>query len=190
MHPPLAEEQWEGMRELRGRFPPIFQRIAKIVGCHVTTIRERASRENWPKLHAPKGSMMCVMTPRQVREEVELRARVDALAATKDSIAKDKATVELAGDVAPGDMAAEILEALQQVLADMKVGYFDKARIDGLMQMVRVAEQIENLKLVTVQQDRKRSDEELADILAFIDRRIVELARDYADRMGARTYHS
>ncbi|MEQ1942263.1 hypothetical protein ABMA32_07550 [Mesorhizobium sp. VNQ89] len=190
MHPPLAEEQWEGMRELRGLFPPVFQRIAKIVGCHVTTIRERASRENWPKLHAPKGSMMCVVTPRQVREEVELRARVDALAATKDSIAKDNATVELAGDVGPGDMAAEILEALQDALAQMRTGHFDKGRIDALLSMVKVAEQIGNLKFVAVQQDQKRSDEELADILALIDRRIVELARDYAERMGARTYHS
>lgn len=190
MHPPLAEEQWEGMRELRGLFPPIFPRLAKIVGCHVTTIRERASRENWPKLVAPRGSMMRVVTSTQVRDEAALRAKVEALAAAKDSTEKDAATVALAGEVSPGDMAAQILEALQQALADMRVGYFDKARIDGLMQMVRVAEQIENLKLVTVQQEQKRSDEELADILALIDRRIVGLARDYAERMGARPYHA
>ena len=60
MHPPVSPEQKEGMRELRDLQPPTFPRIAKIAGVHVTTVREIASRENWPKLHVPKGTVMQV----------------------------------------------------------------------------------------------------------------------------------
>ncbi|MBX3581297.1 MAG: hypothetical protein KF810_05335 [Rhizobiaceae bacterium] len=155
------------MRELRSLFPPIFPRLAKIAGCHVTTIRERASREGWPKLSAPRNSMMRVVTQQNLRDEADLRARVNALAAANEGFAKDVALIELADDVSPGDIARQLLEALQETVTQMKSGPIDKGRVDSLLSMVRVAERIDDLKDATVQQEQKRSDEELAGILAL-----------------------
>ncbi|MBL8578995.1 MAG: hypothetical protein JNK47_17385 [Mesorhizobium sp.] len=188
MHPPLTEEQWDGMRELRSLLPPNFQRIAKIADCHVTTVRERASRENWPKLHVPKGSMMRVVTQKDLRDEASLRAEVNALAATGDSVAREVATMELAANLSPGDMTAQLVGELRKILSELRIGHVDKARIDDLLSVARLAERLDGLMVHAIQPEQKRSDDELAEILALIDRRIVELARDYAERLVAREY--
>jgi hypothetical protein len=184
MHPPVSAETKEGMRELRDLQPPTFPRIAKIAGVHVTTVREIASRENWPKLHVPKGTVMRVVSQKELREEAEVRAWVEALAAANDPLVKG----DLAAGVSPGDVAAQIVEELQVILAGLRIGHIDKARIDAMLSAVRLTERVGNLNFHFNQQEQKRSDEELAEILAFIDRRIVELARDYAERLVARKY--
>jgi len=185
MHRPLGEKQWEGMRELRALFPPTLSRVAKIGAVNAATVRERAARESWPKLNIPRGAVMRVVTQEELRQEAEVRAKVEALAALDDPLVTDAAAIDLAAGVSPGDVAAQIVEELQVMLAGLRIGHLDKARIDALLSAVRLTERVGNLNFHVNQQEQKRSDEELAEILALIDRRIVELARDYAERLVA-----
>jgi hypothetical protein len=164
------------MRELRDRLPPTFPRIAKIAGVHVTTVREIASRENWPKLHVPHGTVMQVVRVKDLEAEEAARERAEAREAMSDP----------AADVPPGDIGALVIEELRAMLAvARKTGRIDKASADGLWSMMRVAEHAGKILPVTGQQEETRSDDELADILARVDERIVELARDYAERLVA-----
>jgi hypothetical protein len=176
MHPPVSAEQKEGMRELRDLQPPTFPRIAKIAGVHVTTVREIASRENWPKLHVPKGTVMQVVRLKDLEAEEAAREREEALEAMSDP----------AADPPPGDIGALVMDEMRAILAAARTtGRIDKARADALWSMIRVAERAGKLQPEKGQEEETRSDDELAGILARVDERIVELARDYAERLVA-----
>lgn len=59
MHPPVSAEQWAALRALRMGEAPTFPRLSAASGLHVTTIRERASRDDWPKMRYPRsGSIL------------------------------------------------------------------------------------------------------------------------------------
>lgn len=66
-------------------------------------------------------------------------------------------------------------------------GGFDKGQVDMVGSIVRTVEKISELMRggdrVKVSQTNR--DAEMADVLARIDRRIIELARDYARVLGA-----
>ena len=180
MHPPVSAEKKEGMRELRDLLPPTFPRIAKIAGVHVTTVREIASRENWPKLHVPHGTVMQVVRQKDLLAEEAARARAEAMDAMSDPEA----------DPPPGDIGALVMDEMRAILAEARrTGRIDKARADGLWSMIRVAERAGKLQPEKGQEQETRSDDELADILARVDERIVELARGYAERLVAERLH-
>jgi hypothetical protein len=182
MHPPVTAEQKEGMRELRDRQPPTFPRIAKIANVHVTTVREIASRENWPKLHVPHGTVMRVVRLKDLEAEEAARERAEALEAMSQPDA----------DVPPGDFGALVVEQMRAILLTARrTGRIDKASADGLWSMIRVAEHAGKILPEMGQKEQEtRSDDELADILARVDERIVELARDYAERLVAERLHT
>ncbi|HEY6633599.1 MAG TPA: hypothetical protein VIZ90_19265 [Rhizobiaceae bacterium] len=179
MHPPLTPEKKEGMRELRDLQTPSFPRLAKIAGCHVTTVREIAARENWPKLHVPRGTVMRVARVKDLQEEAAGRERAELLAAM-DGAADEP--VELP----PGDIGALVVQEMRAMLAVARhTGTIDKSRADALWSVIRVAERVGKLQPELGHEEEMRSDDELAEILARVDERIVELARDYAERLVA-----
>ncbi len=169
------------MRDLQ---PPTFTRIAKIADVHVTTVREIASRENWPKLHVPKGTVMRVARIKDLLAEEDARTRAEILEAMNDPDAE-------LPELPPGDIGAFVIADMRAILVEAAhTGRIDKARVDTLWSMLRVAERSRSLRHETEQKEEERSDDELADILARVDERIVELARDYAERLGAERLHA
>jgi hypothetical protein len=167
------------MRELRELQPPTYTRIAKIADVHVTTVREIASRENWPKLHVPKGTVMQVARIKDLLAEEDARARAEILEAMNDPDAD-------LPELPPGDIGAFVIADMRAILVEAAhTGRIDKARVDTLWSMLRVAERSQVLQHAAEQQEEERSDDELADILTRVDQRIVELARDYAERLVA-----
>lgn len=177
MHPPVSAEKKEGMRELRELLPPTFPRIAKIAGVHVTTVREIASKENWPKLHVPRGTIMQVARIKQLEAEKAAQERAEAIRTMQDS----------ADEPPPGDIGALVVGELRAMLAAARAGHIDKARADALMSIMKLAEKYQagHAGGAPAQEEQKRSDDELAEILERVDRRIVELARAYAERLVA-----
>lgn len=179
MHPPVSAEKKEAMRQLRELLPPTFGKLARIAGIPVTTLRDIATRENWPKLHAPHGTVMQVVRKKDLEEAEAARERPEALEALADP----------AVEPPPGDIAALLVAELRSVLILMQTGRIDKTRIDTLLSVIKLAERLEKLPPETghsgSQEEQKRSDEELADILTRVDERIIELARDYAERLVA-----
>ena len=179
MHPPVSAEKKEAMRQLRELLPPTFAKLATIAGIHVTTLRDIAARENWPKLHAPHGTVMQVVRKKDLEEAEAARERAEALEALADQLVEPP----------PGDIAALLVAELRSVLALMQAGRIEKSRIDTLLSVIKLAERLEKLPPETGnaagQEEQKRSDDELAEILARVDERIIELARDYAERLVA-----
>lgn len=74
-----------------------------------------------------------------------------------------------------------------ETLRSENAGVFDKAQIELVGSVVRTVEKISDLmrggEAAKVSQTNR--DAEMADVLAKIDRRIVELARDYARALAA-----
>src|SRR5690606_6419750 len=86
-----------------------------------------------------------------------------------------------ADNVPPGDVSALLVAELRAVLAAMQGGVIDKPRIDALVTAIKLAEQLQKMPNglgggAGHNEDQTRSDDELAAILARVDRRIVELA--------------
>ncbi len=180
MHPPVTPEQKEGMRELRDLLPPTFPRIAKIAKVHVTTVREIASREKWPKLHVPKGTVMRVVRLKDLEAEEAARERAEALEAMSAPEA----------DVPPGDIGALVIDQMRALVAvARRTGKIAKTDVDTLWSMIRVAEHAQKVLPEMGQQEQTKSDDELAGILRRVDERIVELARGYAERLVAERLH-
>lgn len=66
-------------------------------------------------------------------------------------------------------------------------GVFDKGQVDMVASIVRTVEKIGELMKGgdSAKVSQTKRDAEMADVLARIDRRIIELARDYARVLGA-----
>lgn len=186
MHPRVGAAKKAAMRQLRELLPPTHARLATIAGVHTSTVWQIASRENWPKLSVTHATVMRPVSPRQLKiYEAMLRAEAQVR-----HPAGDGATVLEGEGLPPGDIGAEIVTQMRVILAGLQAGHFDKARADGLLATIRVAERLGMLPAAGVQtaidpEEQKRSDDELADILARVDQRIVELARGYAERLVA-----
>ena len=183
MHPPVSAEKRLALRQLREREPPTFPRLAAASGLHPTTIREMASVENWEKQNF-LGDIVMVATRRQdLLDEEAARERAETLEAISDP----------AAEVTPGDIGTLIMDEMRAILAAARrTGRIDKTRADALWSMIRAAERAENMQPWNQpgQEQETRSDDELADILARVDERIVELARDYAERLVAERLHA
>jgi hypothetical protein len=186
MHPPISPEKRRALRELREREPPTFPRLAAASETHVTTLREIASVENWEKQNF-QGDV--VMIP--VRRAALLAA--DAALEAQGS----QSGAEVGGDggeaagvlaeLVPGNVGAVVVEEMMAILTEARrTGRISKERADALWSMIRVAEHAQKLQPEAGQKEQKRSDDELAEILARVDERIVELARGYAERLVAR----
>jgi hypothetical protein len=178
MHPPVSPEKRRALRELREREPPIFPRLAAASGLHPTTIREIASVENWEKQNFLGDTIMIPVR----------RAAVLAADAAFEAQAGEPAGEATGGhpDLAPGNIGTLVVEEMMAILTEARrTGRINKVRADALWSMIRVAERAGKLQPAMGQEEQKRSDEELADILARVDDRIIELARDYAERLGA-----
>ena len=165
MHPRVSVEKWTALRQLRERQPPTFARLAGASGLHVATIRDRASVENWAKQHFPRSRIVDAASYAQAAEPMAV------------------APALLSGN--RPELGAFVIAEMRGILADARGGRIDKARVDALLSMIRVAERFESLQTEAGQQEQARSDDELAGILTRVDERIVELARSYAERLVA-----
>jgi hypothetical protein len=64
-------------------------------------------------------------------------------------------------------------------------GTLSKAQLDTANAWLRLADRLETLAQERVTQEQTRSDDEIAAVLERIDDRIVELAEEHAERLGA-----
>lgn len=81
-------------------------------------------------------------------------------------------------------LTEKMAEELEAIAAHPQKG-FDKARLDALMSAIRAAEKMNELVSSdeTVKELHAQRDADVARLLDAIDRRIVELARSYAERL-------
>lgn len=94
---------------------------------------------------------------------------------------------------APGELDERLARLSDSLIGQVETlrleseGVFDKSQVDMVASIVRTVEKIGELMrggdAAKVSQTKR--DAEMADVLARIDRRIIELARDYARVLGA-----
>jgi hypothetical protein len=204
---PLGEARWEALRALREGESPTFMRLAAVSGMHVSTIRERAGRDNWAKRDFSPRKMAeearAAAEARIVRDNPDAargKARDDFFpAAARDesapvatALAGSAALMDLMESKRPAPGAGEPAEAflvdeVEEILAEARAGKVDKARIDAVLSMIRIVERTEQFRRAPKgdeANEKTRSDDEFARLLARVDARIVELARCHAERLG------
>jgi hypothetical protein len=173
---PISAARWEGFRALREGAPATYPLLATVGCVHEVTLRKRGAREGWPK--------------------VDLRRPV-----ALDGLSVGSVPVLPLGESGASltDQAAALASVLagqmEGVLAAAREGRIDKARIDAVLAMIRLVERAGSLTRESGQggpesreagnQEKTRSDEQLADIYSRIDARIDAMARYYATRMVA-----
>jgi len=69
--------------------------------------------------------------------------------------------------------------------AEAQRGLLNKAQLDALTSLIKLAEKFATLARERAVQEQTRSDDEIAAVLERIDDRIVELAEEHARRLGA-----
>lgn len=111
-----------------------------------------------------------------------------AVATIERRVARENWTAAAAGDL--DDRLARLAESLVAQVDGLRLENedgFDKAQVDMVGSIIRTVEKIHELtqggEAARVRQTER--DAEMADVLARIDRRIIELARDYARVLGA-----
>ncbi len=112
-----------------------------------------------------------------------------AVSSIERRILRDGWVSPTAGDI--DDRLARLADSLVGQVETLRLeneGGFDKGQVDMVGSIVRTVEKINELMRggdeAKVSQTNR--DAEMADVLARIDRRIVELARDYARVLGAK----
>lgn len=202
---PLGKETWAGLRALREGENATFTRLAAVSGMHVSTIRERAAREGWarPDFSGRKADARRTADARPGLSLDDDRASGRGNPADRMQTARDQAAVVVADllNDAPPDAAAKqklaaeggeavesfLMSEVEGIVADARSGRIDKTRIEAVLSMIRVVERTEQFRRAPKgdeANEKTRSDDELAGLLALVDARIVELARCHAERLG------
>lgn len=169
----VSAECWAAMRELREVHGVPFSLLARISGVNLCTIRSHARRQGWG----------CAPVHAAMRDEAAVSGEGEQGGASE----ADAVTIDaLAGKIdQPAELAAFLVAQVGGLLRGARHGRIDKARIDAVWSMIRMVEKAQTLAQTAKLDERTRSDDELADIFDRINARIVELAREYAERLVA-----
>lgn len=186
-HPLLLTTQLAAMRQLLRGEPPTILRVSSVAEIDPSMVTTRGLKEGWKKPHIPHWR-------KRVRAELEMDAGVGIAAQVPLDI--EKAAPEASPDTNAPDVpemgrAARVSDMLvkhaDKLLTQMEVqgGLLSKPQLDAMLAMVRLAEKFEPLAVKETAELQKKSDAEVAEVYAYVERRIDERARAYATRMVA-----
>lgn len=177
MHPPISAARWAALRALREGAPATYPRLSVASNLHVVTLRKKGALEGWPL----------------VRERAYAAGIGPLQWDGQPVLPMDESGASLTDQAAA--LASVLAGQMEGVLAAAREGRIDKARIDAVLAMIRLVERAGSLTRESGQggpesreagnQEKTRSDEQLADIYSRIDARIDAMARYYAARMLA-----
>lgn len=201
----ISEAQWCAAREISEGEPPTRARIAAAMATDVRDVCARADAEGWKATD---------LHNREIRDLCDGVATIAT--GLSGGAARDKAE-ELGGDLPPaqaGEPAAaavtlavpewermepaDVLAGASAFIArqigrlieraERSGGQVDKAEVDGLAALSRMMDRWEAIKADQADDNIKKSDDKLADILRKIDDRIVELAVEGARHLDERRH--
>ncbi|MFN4272149.1 MAG: hypothetical protein ACK4F5_05005 [Aliihoeflea sp.] len=186
----ISAAQWIAAREMAEGAAQTYARIATLLGCDVSAVYARASAEGWKRLDFRRADVR--ETQRHLIALAESHRGEQGFEAEEQVPEAEEAIAdpETAPEEDPLDMVARGTSVLAKRLGTLisradKGGRLNKAEFDGLAAMARMIERWETLAQERARKDEKKSDEELAEAISFIQRRTVELAREEAERLVA-----
>lgn len=175
MHPPVSAARWAAIRALCEGAPPAFPLVAAVTKLHPSTIRERASMENWAKPNFQSSTVRAACAG----------ATASALAPAPMPADESEALPEGWMEMSPRErlewLNAFVTSQVAQIAAAAEGGALDKPRMDGLWSMIRMVEKSGTLAQEPAADTKTGSDAELAGKLELLDDRIVELAVAHAE---------
>lgn len=186
----ISAAQWIAAREMAEGAAQTYARIATLLGCDVSAVYARASAEGWKRLDFRRADVR--ETQRHLIALAESHRGEEGFEEEEQVPEAEEAIAdpETAPEEDPLDMVARGTSVLAKRLGTLisradKGGRLNKAEFDGLAAMARMIERWETLAQERARKDEKKSDEELAEAIRFIQRRTVELAREEAERLVA-----
>lgn len=206
---PITSAQWVAARAVSEGAPATRTRVADLLGCDTTAVYARATAEGWKRLDF--RTKIAIEAHRDFIDRVAGQGITGLTGPDEDApsaiVENDLDSVpqdEPAGCVRTetGPSVGELLEEtetpfallaraaklLAHRLADLVArgeagGRLNKAEIDGLLALARMTERWETLAKERANEEEAKSDEDIAETLRVIDRRIVELAHAEAARL-------
>jgi len=180
----LTGEQWGAMRALCEGATVTYARLATLAAVHMTTISNRARRENWNKL--------------DYRRRVVVDAQRDMVRvghATAEGAAA--AEIDMATERPDGETPAERLLRLIDLVsrqiehaletAAARGGVLSRIEADNMLTTLKLAERLRDVAPVmtaaTPDERQVTSDDDIAGLMSRIDERIIELAEAEAARL-------
>ncbi len=178
MHAPISAAQWAAMRAICEGAAPTTILVAAACGCHPTTIRERAARENWvrPGFRSSRvrqawgGNVDAADDAGPVDRSVA--AVAPAGADWLEPVALDE-QLRRFRDFVAGQIGALMRRAQRE-------GGLDKRGLDQMTATMRLARESGALAREEPEEEKTDHDARLAADLKLVDDRIVELAVSHA----------
>lgn len=177
MRPVLSEERWQAMREMYEVYGVPYRLLAVSADANLSTVRSRGLHQKWTREAGDADGAGDASALDQGAEEA---------GAAGEQATDAAALEELAGGTdGPAELGALLLTQIKHLVTNARKGRIEKGRIDALSSLIRLVEKSEALAKDSAQEQKKRSDDELAAIYDRIDARIEELAREYAEQLVA-----
>lgn len=191
--------QWVALRALAEGEPSSYARLGAAAGFTESTVARRAAKEGWKKLDFRKPGVVAGYrnaVAANAMDDADWLAAGTAFPAENAGAAVGEGTAEAGEESAPGTVPVVDMmrREIGRIVALGERGIVEKARIDGLLGIVRLAERSglwpadHGAGALEGREQEKKSDEELAAVYARIDDRIVELAEAYARMLVAGEY--
>lgn len=175
--------------------PPIRARIAAAAGIHETTLAKRIAAEQWDcldfRLPAVRAAYEAGIANARAAMAGETPDAEDEPPVAVEAEDAPSALLASAADLPPADratlMSTMLVRLGDQLLASIGAhrGSLARPQLDTVHAIIRLVEKLEPLAQERVTQEQTRSDDEIAAVLERIDDRIVELAEEHAERLGA-----
>ena len=184
---PIAAAQWLAARAMSEGAPATRIRVASMLGCDVGAVYARAAAEGWrmPDYRRPAAKAAWA----HFMDVVFGDATVSPEAAMPSTPVAGPGRAEPEADD-PVEMLARGTRFLSRRLSRLMRqaeagGQISKQEIDGLTAMARMMERWETLARERAKEEEADRDEQITEALRKIDRRILKLAREEAERLVA-----
>jgi len=179
----LSVRQWSALRALAEGEAPTNTRLAAAGGIGAATVRLRAAKEGWRRPDCLKSPVVdahrAVQSVTEQRDENCAGQLPDVEAVADPALDEDDDPIGRLGRLL--SRQARLILAT----AEAQEGALNKPQLEALTSLIKLAEKFETLAKERVQEQPMRSDDEIAAVLERIDDRIVELAEEHAERLGA-----
>ena len=191
----ISDQQWAAARAVSEGLSATHERIAGILGVHTTTVSHRVAEDGWRSIdfrHARLRRMQAeiVEMSRRIRagealdaadplegEAVASAAELEALAALEpwpDEPAADRI----------GRIGGVLTKYTETIVRKLEAGLPLEARqVAALERLVALCERIAVMAREQADKEQLKSDEELAEIYRRVERRIIQLAGEEAQRL-------
>lgn len=198
---PVTAAQWLAAKAATEGAPATRVQVAAMLGCDVSAVYARAAAEGWrtadyrlQKVKMAWARFIDVAFGNGEGAE-ELDGLLDGDVTAETEIAAPAVADAVATPVEdesddPAQMLSRGTRFLSRRLSRLmrqaeRGGQISKQEIDGLTAMARMMERWETLARERAKEEETNRDAQIAEALRKIDRRILKLARDEAERLVA-----